>query len=194
MLDIDGLTVMEVTGAVPAVYWAAEVTAVDGPLEAVQACWSGASALTTAPEAVGHFSPRPADAAVAASPLVVVEGATAGEASGGGPARDFVAQRVDSEELRVSVDAPRGGWVVFNETFDPGWSTRLDGAEVPVRRTNAVFQAVRVPPGRHEAVFRYRPPGLSVGLALSAAGVAALVLGAVGARARGRAGGRRSSL
>jgi len=84
-------------------------------------------------------------------------------------------------EERFVTQSDGDGWLVVRATHARGWTARLDGGDVELRRADGRHRAVRVPPGRHEVVMRYEPPGLRAGLALTAA--AALLLTIVLARA-----------
>jgi len=84
--------------------------------------------------------------------------------------------------LTLETQAP--SLLVFVERWDPGWRAWLNGREVPVVRVNGIFQGILLPePGRHVAVFRYRPRSLAPTLAAAVAGLA-------GAGALALAGGR----
>lgn len=78
-------------------------------------------------------------------------------------------------EATFAIDAPRGGWLVFSQRYDPGWRALVDGEPVPVRQANLTLMGVSVPAGATRVSFRYTPPGLWPGLGLAAAG--ALLLG-----------------
>lgn len=71
---------------------------------------------------------------------------------------------------RVTIDlgSGRGGWLVLNDVWFPGWTCRIDGVEVPVHRANHTFRAVQVPDGAKEAVFRFEPNSYRVGWWISA--------------------------
>jgi hypothetical protein len=77
---------------------------------------------------------------------------------------------------RSRVEADGDGWLVSRQSHARGWTARVDGREVPVRRANGKHLAVPVPGGRHEVELLYRPPGLRAGSLLSLVG-AALVVG-----------------
>ena len=58
-------------------------------------------------------------------------------------------------QATLRTDGP--AWVVFSETWFPGWTVWVDGeARTPVR-TNYLFQGVEVGPGEHTVIFRYQP-------------------------------------
>jgi hypothetical protein len=86
----------------------------------------------------------------------------------------LVAARPDF--LRVEAELSGPGYLVLAEGYDPGWLATLDGRPVPVRRANVGFRAVATPAGRHVVEMVYRPPAVTAGLALSAAGGLLLVL------------------
>ncbi|HSP33023.1 MAG TPA: hypothetical protein VLU46_01755, partial [Thermoanaerobaculia bacterium] len=82
-------------------------------------------------------------------------------------------QRTDNE-WSAEVTAPSDGWVVFAETWFPGWRATVDGIERPLVRADLAFSAVAVPPGHHVVTKTYRPSAPLTGLLGSIA--AALVL------------------
>ena len=99
--------------------------------------------------------------------------------------------RLRPEALRAEVDAPCPGWVVFAETWYPGWRARVDGRPAAILRADVAFRAVRVEPGRHVVEMEYFPRSLVGGALLSLLGLAILaVLLLSGRVARG---GRRMS-
>ena len=85
--------------------------------------------------------------------------------------------RDDPERVEVETDSPGPAYLFLADTFDPGWSARLDGRPAPVRPADVAFRAVFVPAGRHRVAFTYRPAGFAAGLAVSlAAALVGLVL------------------
>ncbi len=89
--------------------------------------------------------------------------------------------------LRVATEGP--GLLVVAETWMPGWSAEVDGKPQPVLRGNRAQRIIPLPlPGRHEIILTYHPPGLVIGLALTAASALAcaalLVVPAVSGRDR----------
>ncbi len=71
-----------------------------------------------------------------------------------------------------------GGFAVVPEVWHPGWRATLDGAPVPILRTNGAFLGVDIPSGRHQLAMSFHPPGLETGSILTA--LAFLVLLIVG--------------
>ena len=87
---------------------------------------------------------------------------------------DLVANRGDVLEIRVSASAER--LVVVNQSDYPGWVATVDGVRVPIVRSNALVQGIRVPAGGHRVVLRYRPRGLYWGFAVGAAAAGAFAI------------------
>jgi uncharacterized membrane protein YfhO len=59
--------------------------------------------------------------------------------------------------------------VVVRDAYARGWSARVNDVEAPVLRANGRHRAVSVPAGTSRVVLSYRPPGLTLGLAIAAA-------------------------
>jgi hypothetical protein len=73
----------------------------------------------------------------------------------------------DAERVVVAASTDAPAWLVLTDTWFPGWTARLDGAEVPIARANHAFRAVALPAGRHEVEFVFRPRGLRTGAAIT---------------------------
>ena len=83
--------------------------------------------------------------------------------------------RFDLNEVEIAVDAPRAGVLYCSESRMNGWTATIDGREVPILAADYAFRAVEVPSGMHYVRFRYRPPGLTAGLLLSATGLTVML-------------------
>ena len=86
-----------------------------------------------------------------------------------------------------------GGYLLLSDTFDPGWTTTVDGQPAAVEPANIAFRAVYLPNGSHAVVMTYRPVGFLAGLALSVAGlvgaIAMVTFGGRGVRTASEHGG-----
>jgi hypothetical protein len=93
--------------------------------------------------------------------------------------------RIGDGDIALTVSTAGEGFLVLSENAYPGWRARIDGAEVPIYRTDITLQGVVVPPGTHQVEFAMESRTLRAGLALSGAGVlACLVLLASSVRRR----------
>jgi Bacterial membrane protein YfhO len=85
--------------------------------------------------------------------------------------------RFDLNAVEIGVEAPRAGLLYCSEARMSGWTATVDGRDARILAADYAFRAVEVPQGAHTVRFRYRSPGLLIGLALSAVGLAALLSG-----------------
>ncbi|HVS02876.1 MAG TPA: hypothetical protein VMT16_08910 [Thermoanaerobaculia bacterium] len=95
---------------------------------------------------------------------------------------------------RLRWRAAEGGRLVVAENWDPGWKARCDGTPCTAAAHDQVLIAVDLPPGGGDLELRYRPPGIGIGAAGSAAGLLLLATGsawgALGGAGRRRRDGR----
>ena len=66
-------------------------------------------------------------------------------------------QSYENTQVRVSVDAPDGGWLVLNDVWHPWWRVEVDGVAAPLLRANVIFRAVALPPGARQVRFFFDP-------------------------------------
>ncbi len=96
-----------------------------------------------------------------------------------------LAIRRGAEQVEIEAEAAGPALLVVNDAFWPGWTARVDGADVPVLPADVLVRAVPFPAGRHRLAMRYEPPEVAWGIGLSAVGAAvALGLLAIGRRRR----------
>lgn len=89
-----------------------------------------------------------------------------------------VARLTEYRPNRATVELDgSGGWLVFSDVWFPGWTCRVDGAEVPVYRANHAFRAVPLPPGAKQAEFVFAPRSYRIGWWISAGSLALVVIG-----------------
>jgi len=60
------------------------------------------------------------------------------------------------------------GYLVVSDPYFPGWRVFVDGMPDEIKKANYAFRAVYLKKGEHHVEFRYRPPGIEIGLILSA--------------------------
>ena len=70
--------------------------------------------------------------------------------------------------VQAEAEARAPALLLLADTWDVGWSVRLDGAAAPSLAADGALRAVAVPAGHHLVEWRYRAPGLARGAAVSA--------------------------
>ena len=61
------------------------------------------------------------------------------------------------DDLGLSYEAPKDGWLVFNYPYDKKWELNIDGLKTPLSRVNKYFIGAPISGGRHEILLRYWP-------------------------------------
>ena len=93
------------------------------------------------------------------------------EVEGGASCGSGTARRISwfPGQERYETVADGDGYLVVRASYARGWTARVDGQPAATLRANGKHRAVPVPPGRHEVVLRYEPPGLRPGLVVAVA-------------------------
>jgi hypothetical protein len=89
----------------------------------------------------------------------------------------------DAERVVVAASTDAPAWLVLTDTWFPGWTARIDGAEAPIARADHAFRAVALPAGAHRVEFTFRPRGLVTGAVITLVALA-IVLALLIRRAR----------
>ncbi|OYV52876.1 MAG: hypothetical protein B7Z78_04555 [Rhodospirillales bacterium 20-60-12] len=78
--------------------------------------------------------------------------------------------------LIATTDCPSVSVLERRELFFPGWTVGIDGKRAVLRKVGRIFQAVTVPPGRHEVRFQFAPVGIDWAWLISLWGLMMLML------------------
>ena len=89
------------------------------------------------------------------------------------PTESVAVTRDEPQRVELTAVLRSPGLVVVADQFYPGWRLTVDGRPAEILRTNRAMRGVALPAGTHRLVFRYEPPSLRLGIALSLAGLAA---------------------
>jgi len=63
---------------------------------------------------------------------------------------------------------------VLSQSWFKGWAVTVDGRSAPLVRADGLVLGAPVSAGRHHVDFRYRPPGMAAGVAISAVSIVGL--------------------
>ncbi len=78
----------------------------------------------------------------------------------------LVSYNPNTAEFLVSSKAP--AFLFFSDTYDTGWTARVNGKPARIVKTNYAFRGVAVPAGESSVEFSYKPKSFETGLAVSA--------------------------
>lgn len=73
----------------------------------------------------------------------------------------------DTRGFKATINLDRSSFVFFSVLADPGFTAYIDGVRGQIIKANFGLSAVQVPSGAHQIEFRYLPPGLLAGAAVS---------------------------
>jgi len=95
-----------------------------------------------------------------------------------GKAQDRVSM-VSYQPERVVVQAHLGapGYLVLTDAYYPGWKALVDGRPAKIERADYYFRAVYLEEGEHTIEFVYAPLSFKVGVVISLASLAFVILG-----------------
>ncbi len=84
--------------------------------------------------------------------------------------------RYDSKGFVSEITLEKPMLVFFSVPYSDGWSAEVNGREAQVEKVSNGFMAVRADAGANTITFRYRTPGLTVGLIISVTGIILLAV------------------
>jgi hypothetical protein len=70
-----------------------------------------------------------------------------------------------------------GGYLVFLDSFYPGWRVLVNGQKREILRANGLFKAVFLDPGINQVVFAYQPQYFAWGLRISFISLCLVIIG-----------------
>lgn len=82
----------------------------------------------------------------------------------------------NANKFSFQVDSPGSCFLVWSDTFYPGWVVDVDGKNHDIYQTNLMFRGIALGPGMHTVKFSYRPMTFYAGLFATALGVVAVIL------------------
>jgi hypothetical protein len=88
--------------------------------------------------------------------------------------------------VTVKAELGRPGYLVLADQWYPGWQVTVDARPARLLRLDYLLKGVRLQPGTHRVEFAFRPPSVRLGLTVSAAALAVLVLAVIAAVYQGR--------
>jgi hypothetical protein len=79
---------------------------------------------------------------------------------------------------RTEIEAQSlGGYLIFLDSFYPGWRVFVNGQERELLRANGLFKAVFLDPGIHQVVFAFEPQSFEWGLCISLISLCLVLIG-----------------
>ncbi len=73
--------------------------------------------------------------------------------------------------IEIATRSQQADWLTLSESFQRGWTARIDGKVVAVMPTQAGFLQCPIPPGEHVVEFQFEPASLRYGGLLTSCGL-----------------------
>ena len=67
----------------------------------------------------------------------------------------------------MDVNTSGAGFLVFSDSYYPGWTAKVDGIDVKIHRTNVTQRGIVVPAGSHKVEFQFNPVLVTYGFWIS---------------------------
>jgi hypothetical protein len=88
----------------------------------------------------------------------------------GGSAHAVLHEQQDPNRVQLSIDAPKGTWLVLADSWYPGWRLFIDSEPSEMFPAFVAFRGAWIPPGDHEVELSYLPVSFYSGAMLSLIG------------------------
>ena len=160
----------------------ARVLWTDRQWEILDLPWSAARAQVVYRSRLARSPEEALKAALAEDPrsVVVLEAKSTPPASPATGVRTSAGILTDNpDDVTVSAELEKPGWLVLRDNWFPGWKAEVDGDPARILRADYAFRAVALSAGKHRVVFRYRPESFYWGIGVSLAALAAAAVIAV---------------
>ncbi len=80
--------------------------------------------------------------------------------------------------LKIQTQSASEAFLVLSDVYYPGWQATIDGKPAHIFQTNYVLRGVKVPAGKHQILFHFKPLSFHIGVGISTASL--VVLGYLG--------------
>jgi uncharacterized membrane protein YfhO len=107
---------------------------------------------------------------------VVIEGLDSNQICKDGGTAFITLGQETAQNVSVRVNAVEKGWLLMTDTWYPGWEATVDGKPVNIYRADYLLRGIPVDAGQHDIKIYYRPMSFIVGLAITGAGLAIILM------------------
>ena len=72
-----------------------------------------------------------------------------------------------NNEVTLETASEDDSFLIFSDTYYPGWRAYIDNIETKIYRTNGIIKGIYIPKGKHSVVFKYVPSYFWIGAIIS---------------------------
>ena len=75
--------------------------------------------------------------------------------------------KYENNFVDLEVNMKEDGYLVFSDTYYPGWKAYINGKETEIYKTNGIFKGIYIPEGEYNIRFRFLPNSFLIGVIIS---------------------------
>ena len=100
---------------------------------------------------------------------VILEGEPGSEPynNASGNRHDIKYSIIKANQVGLQVSTEQSAWLVFSQSYYPGWHAKINGEKTEIFAANYVLQAIKIPAGSHSVSFTYTPFSFILGCLVS---------------------------
>ena len=83
-----------------------------------------------------------------------------------------------NNKIVLETESPGDNYLVFSDTYYPGWKAYIDNNETKIYRTDGVIKGIYVPAGNHEIIFSFLPTNFWLGFSFSLISYISIIIAA----------------
>ncbi|MBI4652577.1 YfhO family protein, partial [Candidatus Desantisbacteria bacterium] len=88
----------------------------------------------------------------------------------------LISKKMEPGFYDFEVEMPKPGFVVFSDTYYPGWKAYIDGKETKIYKTDYLVRSIFVPTGKHHIISKFRPLPFILGVWISGLTILGLII------------------
>ena len=81
-----------------------------------------------------------------------------------------------NNEVALETSTNNDSFLVFSDSYYPGWKAYIDNNETKIYKTNGMFKGIYITEGEHIVIFKYIPTGLIIGIIVSLATIISMII------------------
>ncbi|MHB1275699.1 MAG: YfhO family protein [Candidatus Humimicrobiaceae bacterium] len=81
-----------------------------------------------------------------------------------------------NNKIVLSTESSQDSYLVFSDSYYPGWKAFIDKNETKIYRTDGVIKGIYIPAGNHEIIFSFLPTNFRLGVSVSLISYVSLII------------------
>ena len=73
---------------------------------------------------------------------------------------EIILEQQKNNYVQLITESENSQWLVFSESFLPGWQAYIDGQETAIYQVDSIYMGINIPKGEHRVLFEFSYPYL----------------------------------